>query len=210
MPFRIDLHVHSKYSGDNFAEPEESVLRAIELKLDGIAFTEHYSYEASAQVEHLKEKYGNAISIFRGIEFSSADGHCLIFGVNTDNLALKHAPVAEVIRIVNDSGGVVIPSHPYRIGNSLGDIIHRVRGICALEVYNGCNMPAYNAKALEAAQLLSLPHTGGSDAHAPAEVGMCYTEFDDEMTDGDLVLLLKKGNFRGIDARPRFRNFSPY
>ncbi len=203
MPFRIDLHVHSKYSGDNISEPEESVLRAIELKLDGIAFTEHYSFEASEPVERLKEKYWDAIRIFRGVEFSSADGHCLIFGVNTDALPLKHAPVEDVIKIVTEAGGVVIPSHPYRIGNSLGDIIHRLKGIYAVEGYNGCNMHAYNAKAVETARSLSLPYTGGSDAHAPEEVGMCYTEFEDEVTENNFIPLLKRGNYRGVDARKK-------
>jgi predicted metal-dependent phosphoesterase TrpH len=210
MPFRIDLHVHSKYSGDNVSEPEESIMKAIELKLDGIAFTEHYSYEASEPVERLREKYRDAIRIFRGVEFSSPEGHCLIFGVNTDSLQIRDAALEEVIRIVNASGGVLIPSHPYRAGNSLGDIVRRVKGICAIEGYNGCNMHAYNAKAVEAAKSLSLPYTGGSDAHAPEEVGLCYTEFDDEVGDEDLIPLLKKGDYRGVDARARFRSFSPY
>jgi len=71
MQFKIDLHVHSKYSGDTDSEPEESVVRAVELGLNGIAFTEHYSYGASEPVEALKEKYRDAIAIFRGVEFSS-------------------------------------------------------------------------------------------------------------------------------------------
>ena len=44
MKYKIDLHVHSKNSGDNNADPEESIERAIEQGLDGIAFTEHYSF----------------------------------------------------------------------------------------------------------------------------------------------------------------------
>jgi predicted metal-dependent phosphoesterase TrpH len=210
MPFRVDLHVHSRYSGDNSSEPEESILKAIELKLHGIAFTEHYSYEASEPVERLREKYRDVITIFRGVEFSSAEGHCLIFGVNTDALPIKHASAEEVIRIVNASGGVVIPSHPYRIGNSMGDLLRRLEGLCALEGHNGCNMHAYNARAVETAKALSLPYTGGSDAHAPEEVGLCYTEFDDRFTVDDLVSRLRKGCYRGVDARARFRSFSPH
>ncbi len=202
--------MHSKHSGDNISEPEEAVLKAIELKLDGIAFTEHYSYEASEPVERLKEKYGDFIRIFRGVEYSSAEGHCLIFGVNTDTLPLRHAPVEELVRIVNGAGGVVIPSHPYRMGNSLGDIVLRLKGICAVEGYNGCTMHPWNTKAVETARSLGLPFTGGSDAHAPGEVGMCYTEFDDETTDDSLVLLLREGNYRGVDARPRFKRSSLY
>ncbi len=199
--FRIDLHVHSKYSGDNDADPEELIIQAIDRGLFGIAFTEHYSYEASGPVEELREKYRSRIKIFRGVEYSSLEGHCLIFGVNTDSLAAKHASFRDITKIVNDSGGVVIPSHPYRRGNGMGDTFRDVRGICAIEGYNGCNMHAYNAKAIETAKELNLPFTGGSDAHHPDEVGLCFTEFEEEVTHENLVHLLKKGNYCGVDNR---------
>lgn len=209
MKWTIDLHVHSKYSGDNDSEPEEAIIQALRLKLSGIAFAEHYSYEASEPIEELREKYGDKIRIFRGVEFSSAEGHCLIFGVNTDRLSIKHAPFRDVVRIVDLHGGVVIPSHPYRKGNSLGDSIFSSDGICALEGYNGCNMHAYNAKAIEVAKKLNLPYTGGSDAHLPHEVGFCFTEFDEEVTHDNFINILKKGSYRGIDRRKISRMISP-
>lgn len=197
----MDLHVHSKFSEDNDADPEEAILRAIELNLQGIAFTEHYSYGASDPIESLKEKYRGVLRIFRGVEFSAAEGHCLIFGVNTDALLPKYAPIEKVIRMVGEAGGVVIPSHPYRRGTSLGDMILTVQGICALEGHNGCNMLSMNALAVKAAETRSLPYTGGSDAHASLEVGTCYTEFDDEVTEDNLIELLRQGKYRGIDTR---------
>ncbi len=199
----MDLHIHSLYSEDTNADPEEMVLRAIELKLDGIAFTEHYSYAASGHSEALKEKYKGTLRIFRGVEYSSAEGHCLIFGADTDKLLSKYMPVEEVSRIVNEAGGAVIPSHPYRKGTSLGDLILTVQGICALEGHNGCNMHSFNAKAVEAAKNRNLPYTGGSDAHSPKEVGSCYTEFDDEVTDNNFIHLLRQGRYQGVDARRR-------
>jgi predicted metal-dependent phosphoesterase TrpH len=209
MKFKIDLHVHSKYSTDNDSDPEETVLRAIELGLQGIAFTEHYYYEASEPVEFLRDKYRDSIMIFRGVEFSTAEGHCLVFGADTDSLGIKYAPLAEVIRFVNKAGGVVIPSHPYRPGTSLGDLVRSVKGITGLEGCNGANMHAYNVKAIETAKALSLPYTGGSDAHAPQEVGSCFTEFDDVVTYESFVDLLRAGNYRGIDTRKisRMLNF---
>jgi predicted metal-dependent phosphoesterase TrpH len=201
MKFKIDLHVHTKYSGDNDSDPEEAVLCAIERGLHGIAFTEHYYYGASEFVEILKEKYQSSILIFRGVEFSTAEGHCLIFGVDTDPLSLKYASVNEVIRVVRQAGGVVIPSHPYRSVNSIGDLVRNEPGICALEGYNGCNMHAFNVKAIEAAEALKLPYTGGSDAHIPQEVGSCFTEFDDVVTAENLTEALKEGNYRGVDSR---------
>jgi len=193
--------VHSKYSGDTDSEPEEALIHAIGMDLQGIAFTEHYSYAASEHVEGLKEKYQDSIVILRGVEFSSEEGHCLIFGVDTDRLALKYAPIEDVVRIVNRHGGVVIPSHPYRRGNSLGDRIYDLNGLTAVEGYNGNNMHAFNVRAIEAARVLGLPFTGGSDAHDPREAGSCYTEFNDEVTYDNFIELLKRGNYQGVDTR---------
>jgi len=201
MKFKIDLHVHSKFSGDNYSEPEETVLHAIEINLQGIAFTEHYSYEASEHAEKLREKYKDRIMIFRGVEFSSEEGHCLVFGVNTDRLSLKHAPVEEVIRVVSKHGGVVVPSHPFRGSNSLGDKIELLKGITALEGCNGYSHHSQNIKAIEAAKRLKLPYTGGSDAHEPKEAGACFTEFDDKVTYENFLDMLKAGNYQGVDTR---------
>lgn len=201
MKFNIDLHVHSKYSGDNDADPEETIVRAIERGLHGIAFTEHYYYASSEPVEILKKKYGDRLLIFRGVEFSTAEGHCLIFGVDTDKLSLKYAAVKDVIRVVTQAGGVVVPSHPYRLVNSLGDLVRNLEGFCALEGYNGCNMHAFNVKAVEAAAMLNLPTTGGSDAHASQEVGSCFTVFDDVVTYENFIELLRAGRYRGVDTR---------
>jgi hypothetical protein len=201
MTFKIDLHVHSRYSLDNNSDPEETIVRAIELGLDGIAFTEHYFYAASEPVEALKEKYGTSIKIFRGVEFSTAEGHCLVFGADTDMLGMRYAQAAELARFVRSAGGVVIPSHPYRPGTGLGDLIRTANGITAVEGCNGANMHAYNAKAIEIASMLKLPYTGGSDAHAPGEVGSCYTEFPDAVTYENFIELLKLGNYRGVDTR---------
>jgi predicted metal-dependent phosphoesterase TrpH len=201
MKFKIDLHVHTKYSGDTDAEPEEAILCAIERGLHGIAFTEHYYYEASEPVEILREKYRNSILIFRGVEFSTAEGHCLVFGVNTDRLSIKYASVKDVMRVVHQEGGVVIPSHPYRSVNSLGDLVRSLPGLCALEGYNGCNMHAFNVKAIETAEALQLPYTGGSDAHSPSEVGSCFTEFEHVVTNENFIDALKTGEFQGVDTR---------
>jgi len=201
MKTKIDLHVHSRESGDNDADPEEIIEQALARGLEGIAITEHYSYEASEHVERLREKYRGDLLVLRGVEFSAAEGHCLVFGVNTDRLSLGAAPIRDVVRQVVAAGGVVVPSHPYRGGNSLGELVLDLPGISGLEGYNGANMHAMNKRAIETAGRLSLPFTGGSDAHSPAEVGSCYTEFDDAVTYDNFLDLLRQGRFRGIDVR---------
>jgi len=201
MIFKIDLHVHSKFSGDNESEPEASVLHAIQTGLKGIAFTEHYSYDASDFAEALREKYAGKIMIFRGVEYSSAEGHCLVFGVNTDRLNTKNASMKDLIPLVNEKGGVVIPTHPYRGANSIGEEIKSLKGLCAIEGHNGYSHHFQNTKAVRAAGELKLPFTGGSDAHAPQEAGSCYTEFLNDVTYENFIDLLKGGDYRGVDTR---------
>ena len=201
MQCRIDLHVHSWFSGDSDADPESLVHQAIRAGLHGIAFTEHYSYGASEAVEDLRQRYGKEIMIFRGVEFSAAEGHCLVFGVDTDRALPREAPMAEVVRIVNIRGGVVIPSHPYRGLHSVGDAVRTLPGICALEGHNGCNARHLNALALKTAAALDLPFTGGSDAHDAAEVGSCYTLFSEQVTYENLLDLLRAGRYCGVDIR---------
>jgi len=199
--FAIDLHVHSRLSGDNEADPEECVVRAIERGLQGIAFTEHYSYRASGPVELLRERYAKAILILRGVEFSAAEGHCLVFGADTDRFAIPYAPAQELIGIVNREGGAVVPSHPYRAGSGIGDRVLTLEGIAAIEGHNGCNHVAFNQRAIEAARHRRLPVIGGSDAHTAAEVGSCFTVFPERVTAARFVALLKAGNYQAVDTR---------
>ncbi|MHB8895042.1 MAG: PHP domain-containing protein [Candidatus Geothermincolia bacterium] len=201
VSFRIDLHVHSLLSEDNLADPEECIVRAIEFGLQGLAFTEHYSYAASEPLERLKERYRDKILVVRAVEFSVEEGHCLVFGVDTDRLCLPYAPAAELIREVSRAGGVVIPSHPYRAGSGLGDRILALPGFAAVEGHNGCNHHSFNQRAIPMAQRLRLPVTGGSDAHRPVEVGSCHTVFPERVTEENLVALLAAGNYQAVDTR---------
>ena len=210
MEYKIDLHVHSRSSGDSDAGPEELILQAIHIGLHGIAFTEHYSYEVSEPVEVLREAYSKYIMVFRGVEFSTAEGHCLIFGVNTDKLLSPLLPVADTLRIVHRQGGAVIPSHPYRGVNSLGDKVKSINGICAIEGYNGCNLHTFNIKAVETATAMGIPFTGGSDAHDVQSLGLCYTAFSGRVSHDNFVDVLKSGNYRGVDTRKISRVSFPF
>jgi hypothetical protein len=62
-------------------------------------------------------------------------------------------------------------------------------------------MNTYNAKAIERAKALNLPYTGGSDAHLPQEVGLCFTEFEHAVTDETFIGMLRAGNYVGVDKR---------
>ena len=80
-------------------------------------------------------------------------------------------------------------------------MLKNLEGFSAIEGYNGCNMHSFNQKAIDTAQQLRIPFTGGSDAHAASEVGSCYTEFSDAVTHDNLLVLLRQGRYHGIDTR---------
>ncbi len=76
-----DQHLHSRHSFDSQAEPEDNVLRAIEVGLRGLTFTEHFDTHPdewptcryddarySDDLAALRAKYGDAIFIGKGIE----------------------------------------------------------------------------------------------------------------------------------------------
>ena len=87
---KCDYHVHSYYSDDSNTPMERQILRAISLGLDEICFTEHVDYgikfdrddpsyrghefnadypEYFAELEYLREKYADNITIRAGLEF---------------------------------------------------------------------------------------------------------------------------------------------
>lgn len=199
---KIDLHNHA-FTFESASEPEDVIESAIRAGLDGIAFTEHNSYSASGRAEELKEKYSGRIRIFRGAEYDAAEGHVLLFGL-TDNSFLDlgmFAPVSELLNMMAPKGAVAIVAHPFRGWAEFKTDLSRVKGICAIEAFNGHNNDEENEKAHRAAVSLGLPNTGGSDSHGSSDVGRCYTEFFDEVAEDGLVSALRSGRYRGVSAR---------
>lgn len=196
---KIDLHNHA-FTYESASDPEEVIEKAIIAGLDGIAFTEHNSYSASEGAEALKDKYAGKIMIFRGAEYDAAEGHVLLFGLR-DNSFLDlgmYAPLEELLKRIDGKGAVAVIAHPFRGWSRFKADLSEVRGVCAIESFNGHNSAEENDLALRTAVALGRPHTGGSDSHAMDEVGTCYTEFYDAVANGGLAGALRSGRYRGV------------
>ncbi len=206
--FKIDMHCHTKFSHDNFFEPEDLIKKAIEVGLDGICITEHFSIDASSFVESIQIPEG--FLVFRGAEVSTNLGHLLIFGLEDDrwniwnrNLFLNFF---EVVEEVHRLGGICIPSHPFRGIESIGDFLFKeeiIEVIDGIEVFNGRTDELSNKKAFEFAKKMDLPMIAGSDSHSEEEVGKAYTIFEQKIsTIEDLIFAIKnkktKPFIRGI------------
>lgn len=199
---KIDLHVHTGHSYDATGTPEEVLARSSQAGLNGIAVTEHNSYEKTDAFLELAPRYN--LVVFSGAEVPTINGHYLVFTENIGHwnryCRMLHK-AQEIIDEVNRLGGAVIAAHPYRLGLGYGgQAVTKLRDLTAIEVYNGGNNRADNKLALELAAKLNLPGTGGSDAHCISDIGRCYTEFFSPLQNlAELITALKSGNYRAVN-----------
>ncbi|OQY60496.1 MAG: metal-dependent phosphohydrolase [Desulfobacteraceae bacterium 4572_88] len=205
---KIDLHCHSKYSHDNYFEPETLIRQAIRLKLDGVCLTEHYSVEASLPVEKIRVPEG--FHVFRGVEISTDHGHLLAYGLKDDSWNIwsrnNYLNIRDVIRIVHDLGGICVPAHPFRGWDSPGDALLGIEGFDAIETHNGRDSAEQNQKAAEVARIRKLPSVGGSDCHRKEEVGRAFTIFKNPVCSiEDIAEQIKKGNCRATEGLGGFQ-----
>ncbi len=195
---KIDLHVHTGHSYDATGSPEEVLTRTREVGLDGIAITEHNSYEKTKTFLELAPSYN--LAVFAGAEVPTINGHYLVFTEEIghwNRYCRMLYKAQEIIDEANRLGGAVIAAHPYRLGLGYGgEAVKKLHGLTAIEVYNGGNNHNDNKLALELAATLNLPGTGGSDAHCIKDIGRCYTEFFTPLqTLNDLIAALKAGEY---------------
>jgi len=210
----LDLHLHSESSDDSRA-PVEAYLKILARKraerpLDGFVLTEHRKFDPRADYRDLEDRYG--LRILRGAEVETEYGHILIYGVNADILrrfdfADIRLPAQDVIREVERMGGIATPCHPGRV--NVGLCAHYeskppLEGVVAVEALNGGSKAAENERVKDLMAQFGYHGFGGSDSHLVSFIGVCATEFADEVGDEeDLVAALKAGAYRAIDFRQR-------
>lgn len=183
MPFNIDLHTHSFFSGDGVASPEALIAAARQKGLHGFAITDHNTCDC---VTYLLEKglmradglpVDNFL-IIPGVEVTTAEGHLLCIGTTLP--FMKGRPAREVCDAIHERGGLAIPPHPYdmfRAGIRFATL--ETLPVDAIEVFNAAtSLRRYNRYAYKYAQIRALPMTAASDAHHEAAVGTAFTILD--------------------------------
>ncbi len=198
---RIDLHCHTKYSGDSYLEPEELIEQAIKLNLKGVCMTEHSSLLDSHVLEGLKIPDG--FYVFRGVELYTSHGHLLVYGLKEDLWDPWYSDhdldLFRVLENVHSKGGICVAAHPFRGWDSFGEDMLELDGIDAIETHNGLDGEEKNRKATHMARIRNLPSIGGSDCHQKAQVGRAFTEFRNPVhTMDELIQEIKKGNCKGM------------
>jgi hypothetical protein len=204
----IDLHIHTApLSACSYIDPVELVQAAGRMKLDGICLTEHQVLWDPVEVDRLSREAG--IKIFRGNEFTTNQGDVLVFGFYED---IKELMIIQELReAVKKAGGFMIAAHPFRgfktfgIGQLQMTVEQAAKRkvfefVDAVEIGNGKLSQEENDMARKVAEKLSLPGTGGSDAHRVDEIATWVTVFEKDIQDeNQLVAELHAGRFKTVN-----------
>ena len=212
--FYFDLHVHTtRGSSDSSLSPQELVLEANSIGLDGVLLTEHSGGWTDEEIENVF--CGSSLTIIPGLEVNTDMGHVIVIGM-TSHIDGIHK-IEFLRRAVDRVGGLLIAAHPFRNffdqGPNNSNLLFKNMSaqnlspidaskhplfsyVDFIEVANGSNTDRENEFALSTANCLGKDGTGGSDAHSRHGIGKCATQFEREVTDiSGLITELKLGRF---------------
>lgn len=191
MPLKIDLHVHTRCSGDSTITLEDILEQIRRRSLDGVAITDHDTVDGAIETSRLISKSGaNRPIIIPGVEVSTADGH--IIGLNVAEPVPSGLSAEETVERIHESGGIAVAAHPqaaFKHGVGLGPRILSL-GLDAIEVINSASFPfrLSVSSCRRFAEAYGLPQTAGSDSHIPEAIGLAYTLINSEDRSVDAVV----------------------
>jgi predicted metal-dependent phosphoesterase TrpH len=183
---KIDLHIHTRYSGDSDITLEKLVQRCVELGFGAIAVTDHGTAEGAIKLS----KENTPFKVIVGEEIASDEGE--IIGLFLKETIPNGLSPEETIKRIRKQGGVVCIPHPfdrYRSSALQSETLGRIaRDIDIVEVFNARTVPAQNlnlpGKFADSHKLLK---GAGSDSHSIGEIGRAYINVPDfEGRDGFL------------------------
>ncbi|WP_338866224.1 PHP domain-containing protein [Myxococcus stipitatus] len=208
----IDLHAHSHLSKGCELDPRAVLERAALFGLDGVAFTETNTQDGCDELFEIGAK--SKVKVFVGLELLTDRGQYLCFfpkpelapepvqmwGSNRE----KPWSAAECLPKVKALGAAIVAARPFDRDspNPAMDYVRSLNVLSAVEGYNARVKQTSNDLAVEAAEALKLPCTGGSDARSSLdEVGRGATFFKRPVeTQAQLVAELLKGDFWPVMA----------
>lgn len=191
----LDLHIHqANHSKDSQLNIYDAINEAKALGLSGICITDHDDLGLRVEMEKISEETNFLVIV--GVELYTLDGDLLCYGIN--ELPKERLTAQATIDYVHSRGGVCIAAHPYRHNNrGIKDLIGSLKGLDAIEAFNGRTDDFSNARAHKVAKLNHIPVTGSSDAHQLGEVGRYVTRFQHEiLSEYDFIKAIQSGQFK--------------
>jgi hypothetical protein len=187
----FDLHIHSCHSHDSNLSVDDILQHAVRTGLDGIAITDHNTVAGSLLAISRAKELNLPLIVLSGVEVSTSKGHLLVLGIN-ENIPPGLSP-EETIEIAKEKGGVVIPSHPFKM-TGIGNVDRL--DVDAIETFNSSCIFGENAKAKKMAHALGKGEVGGSDSHLLETIGFGVTEINSEPDEFSILNALRDGKTR--------------
>ncbi|MCD6241278.1 PHP domain-containing protein [Candidatus Bathyarchaeota archaeon] len=189
---RIDLHVHTLYSGDSNISPKMLIEQLnINPTVKAVAITDHDTIEGYKHVKKLAEAY-EGLLVIPGVEVSTFEGHINVLGV--EEMPKYPLSAEELIDFARERQAVVVIPHPYRVCG-LGDNAKKLDAD-AIETLNYRASKAENKLAERLARELNLPGVAGTDAHRPNQLFKVYTEVDADPDVNSILKAIRNGAVR--------------
>jgi len=167
---KLDVHVHTRYSGHSLLKPESVVRIARRRGLEAVAITDHNTIEGAVELSRV-------FPTIIGEEVTCVEGDVIGLFLRE---RVGRGPALEVMDEIRAQGGLVMIPHPFDTlrREALNDV-----DICGkgdiIEVFNSRVVrSADNLRAGAFAKERGLPAIVGSDAHTSVEIGRSWIEID--------------------------------
>jgi predicted metal-dependent phosphoesterase TrpH len=202
--FSVDLHLHTnRGSSDSNLAPKDLVDRARAIGIGAVCVTEHDTMWEAREMAALGAD--SDVIFIRGMEVTTDMGHIGAFGL--ERYVGGIYKLAELRRVVDGEGGILIANHPFRykldprfsfinpdhepIDPSYPDRAAKLKIfelVDAIEVLNGACSEDENLFALKVARHLGIAEVAGSDSHSAGSIGCVTTLLDEPVKDvGGLI-----------------------
>jgi len=207
----IDLHTHTRpLSWDSYLSPDDLIERSRAAGLDGICLSEHDYLWDPDDVRRLAQRHNYLV--LPAVEINTDDGHILVYGIDRYVYGMHRSH--ELAHHVERAGGAMVGAHPYRrqmpwridSERHYQEALERAarnpayQYCAALERINGRGSAKENEFSARLCDLMGMPSTAGTDAHARSDIGRCATYFERDIHDiYELIEELKAGRFHAVD-----------
>ncbi|CAA9219143.1 MAG: hypothetical protein AVDCRST_MAG50-550 [uncultured Acidimicrobiales bacterium] len=175
---RVDLHMHTMWSGDATTTPDELVTALEESEIDVLCVTDHATINGAVKLQGELP-----CRVVVGQEVKTNQGELIgLFLVERLPIGLTAIDAAKNIR---EQGGLVYVPHPFDPMRSCMkpeaiDALTAEGLLDAFEVFNAkVSLPSLNRQAAEFASDHGIAAGSGSDAHEPSAIGAAYVEMPD-------------------------------
>ena len=205
---RVETHLHTIYSLDSLAAPENILQVCHQKCIDRVIVTDHNTIAGAQHAQQLDPQ-----RVIIGEEIMTTKGEILAFFVQEE--VPPHLSPAETIRRLRAQCAFISVSHPFdklRKGAwELADLLAITPLVDAIETFNArCMFPSCNRAAQAFAVDHHLPGTAGSDAHAPFEIGRATMLLPDFQNSEQLRECLPQAQYRLRLSSPLVHFYSRY